>query len=739
MERKNEVSEKGLIVGLTPEEIEAIEGQEYTQAERAELEAIYNGAMSSVIVKLGGIVPGTILKQVGNEVIVDIGFKSEGVIPLSEFREGEEAIPGQQVDVFIENLEDADGRVTVSKEKAHFHKVWADIKAAYDSGAILTGKVMRRIKGGLVVRIMGVDAFLPGSQVALRQVPNLEKFSGQELEFRVIKLNKRRRNIVVSRRQVLEEARFELKEALIRDLEEDQVRKGIVKNITDFGAFVDLGGIDGLLHITDMSWGRVRHPSQLVAIGDEIEVKVLKFDRERERISLGLKQLQPFPWDGVEERYSRDSVINGKVASITDYGAFIELEPGVEGLIHISEMSWTKHVRHPSKLLTVGDTVEAVVLSVSEEERKISLGLKQTQENPWNTIEDRFPVGSVVNGMVRNLTNFGAFVEIEEGIDGLVHISDMSWTKRVSHPSEVLTKGSELKVVVLSIDCENRRISLGLKQTQENPWDSMKDRFPEGTEVRGNIVQLLDRGVVVDLDDDIEGFVPLSQLGWETLESPEEILRIGDELPLRIIEVVPSSRRIVLSVRSYFNGRPMEELSEFRNNLEGRPPLEVIEEPLPLSDTEDDHRDESDPEAEATDDSSDETVTVPEVEEEAVAPEPELEEEAVAPEPEPEEEAVAPEPEPEVQEEAAAPEPEAEAEVQEEAAAPEPEAEAEVQEEAAAPEPEAEAEVQEEAAAPEPEAEAEVQEEAAAPEPEAEAEVQAKKPKAKKKKKKKSE
>jgi len=697
MERKNEVSEKELIVGLTPEEIEAIEGQEYTQAERTELEAIYNGTMSATGVKLGGIVPGTILKQVGNEVIVDIGFKSEGVIPLSEFREGEEAIPGQQVDVFIENLEDADGRVTVSKEKAHFHKVWADIKAAYDSGTILTGKVMRRIKGGLVVRIMGVDAFLPGSQVALRQVPNLEKFSGQELEFRVIKLNKRRRNIVVSRRQVLEEARFELKEALIRDLEEDQVRKGIVKNITDFGAFVDLGGIDGLLHITDMSWGRVRHPSQLVAIGDEIEVKVLKFDRERERISLGLKQLQPFPWDGVEDRYSRDSVITGKVASITDYGAFIELEPGVEGLIHISEMSWTKHVRHPSKLLTVGDGVEAVVLSVSEEERKISLGLKQTQENPWNTIEDRFPVGSVVNGMVRNLTNFGAFVEIEEGIDGLVHISDMSWTKRVSHPSEVLTKGSELKVVVLSIDCENRRISLGLKQTQENPWDSMKDRFPEGTEVRGNIVQLLDRGVVVDLSEDIEGFVPLSQLGWESLESPEEVLRIGDELPLRIIEVVPSSRRIVLSVRSYFNGRPMEELSEFRNNLEGRPPLEVVEEPLPLSDTEDDYPSESDQETSATEDSSDEAVTDSEP-----PPEPEAEEEAVAQEspsePEAQEEAVAPESpsEPEAQEKAAAPESPSEPEAQEEAAAPESPSEPEAQEEAAAPESPSEPEAQEE-------------------------------------------
>ncbi|MBN1433914.1 30S ribosomal protein S1, partial [Candidatus Fermentibacterales bacterium] len=451
---------------------------------------------------------------------------------------------------------------------------WTDIKSAYDKGTVLKGTVAKRIKGGLVVRIMGVDAFLPGSQVALRQVPNLEKFISEELEFRVIKLNKRRRNIVVSRRQVLEEARSEQKAKLIKDLEEGQVREGVVKNITDFGAFVDLGGIDGLLHITDMSWGRVKHPSHLVSIGDEIQVKVLKFDRERERISLGLKQLQPFPWEGVEDRYKVGSVVSGKVASITDYGAFVELEEGVEGLIHISEMSWTQHIKHPSKVLGMGEEVEAVVLYVSEEERKISLGLKQTQENPWDTIEERYPIGSVTAGIVRNLTNFGAFVQIEEGIDGLVHISDLSWTKRINHPSEMLSKSETVDVVVLSIDKENHRISLGLKQTQENPWTTMQERLPEGTEIHGSVVQLLDRGVVVDLGDCIEGFVPLSQLGWENLSSPSDVLRTGDDLPLRVIEVVPTSRRIVLSVRSYFNGRPMEELSEFRERLESRPPLE---------------------------------------------------------------------------------------------------------------------------------------------------------------------
>jgi small subunit ribosomal protein S1 len=569
--------EKEFIVGLSEEDIEAIEGQDYTREERRILETQYDNTLGQTVLRVGTIVPGKIIAANDKEVLVNIGYKSEGVIPRQEFRSDDDVSEGTKVDVFIEKLEDDDGRVSVSKEKAHFHRVWNDIKAAYDESTVLKGTVIKRIKGGLTVRIMGVDAFLPGSQVALRQVPNLEKFCGEELDFRVIKLNKRRRNIVVSRRQVLEEARSELKETLIKDLDEGQVRIGIVKNITDFGAFVDLGGIDGLLHITDMSWGRVKHPSQLVSIGDEIEVKVLKFDKDKERISLGTKQLQPFPWEGVAERYPKDAVVKGVVASITDYGAFIELEPGVEGLIHISEMSWTKHVRHPSKLLNVGEDIEALVLSVNEEERKISLGIKQTMDNPWESIEERYPIGSQISGRVRNLTSFGAFVEIEDGIDGLVHISDMSWTKRITHPSEVLNKGDELDVVVLSIDKENHRISLGLKQTSENPWDRMKEQFPEGTEVEGEVTQILDRGVVVNLDQDIEGFVPLSQLGWDELQSPDKVLRAGDKIPLRVIEVVPSSRRIVLSVTSYFNGRSQEELQAFRAGFEGRPPLDPSE------------------------------------------------------------------------------------------------------------------------------------------------------------------
>ncbi len=563
------------IVGLTLEEAEAIECEDYTPAEKEEFEEMYNANTCPTELRPGAIVKGTIIKVIAKEVVVDIGYKSEGRVMLSEFKEGESVVPGMVIDVLIETLDGQEDLVSVSKEKAHFHTVWTDIKNAYDTGAAIKGTVAKRIKGGLKVRIMGVEAFLPGSQIALRQVVDLDDYIGEEFDFKVIKLNKRRRNIVVSRRQLLEEARAEKKDALIEELEEGQIRIGVVKNITDFGAFVDLGGIDGLLHITDMSWGRVRHPSRIVSIGDEIEVQILKYDHEKERISLGLKQLQEFPWDAVTEKYPVDTIIKGTVASLTDYGAFVELEPGIEGLVHISEMSWTKHIRHPSRILSIGDEIEIMILSVDEEKRKISLGLKQTIDNPWDTISERYPIGTKIEGKVRNLTSFGAFVEIENGIDGLVHISDMSWTKRINHPSDVLGKGDEINVVVLSIDKDNARISLGLKQTMENPWDTMDGRYPEGQDIKGQVVQILDRGVVVSLDEDIEGFVPQSQLGWEELENPEEIIRVGDELPLRVIEMEASSRRIVLSVRSYFNGKPMEELDEFRKSLEGREPLKV--------------------------------------------------------------------------------------------------------------------------------------------------------------------
>src|SRR5512140_1297217 len=464
------------------------------------------------------------------DVLVDIGFKSEGIIPLSEFADPSSIHVGDEIEVYLEKMENQDGLIVLSKQRADFVKVWDRVKEAAEKGEVVEGKLLRKIKGGVVVDLFGVEAFLPGSQIALRQVQNVDALLGQTLRFKIIKLNKRRRNIVVSRRVVLEEERATQKTAIMSELAKDQVRDGIVKNITDFGAFVDLGGIDGLLHITDMSWGRVSHPSEVVSIGDRITVKVLSFDPERERISLGLKQLTPYPWENVDQKYLPTQRVKGKVVSITDYGAFVELEKGVEGLIYISEMSWTRHVRHPSKVVSIGDEVECLILKVDKENEKISLSLKQVEPDPWDQLDQKYPIGTRIQGKVRNLTNFGAFVELEEGIDGLVHISDMSWTKRINHPSEILKKGDKIDVVVLAIDKDARRISLGLKQVSEDPWPTLAERYLPDMIVKGTVVRLLDRGVIVDLEDGLEGFIPLSQLGVEGLKKPSDSFKPGDTL-----------------------------------------------------------------------------------------------------------------------------------------------------------------------------------------------------------------
>jgi small subunit ribosomal protein S1 len=432
------------------------------------------------------------------------------------------------------------------------------------------GKLVRRIKGGIVVDLLGVDAFLPGSQIDIRQVKNFDQFIGETFKLKIIKINKTRRNIVVSRRVVLEEERSRLRDTVLTDLEIGQVREGTVKNITDFGAFIDLGGVDGLLHITDMSWGRINHPSELVSIGDRIKVKVLNFEEGKTRISLGMKQLTPYPWEGVEEKYPVGAVVNGKVVSTTDYGAFVELERGVEGLVHISEMSWTQHIRHPSKIVNVGDEIKVKVLSVDKENEKISLGIKQLEPDPWATIDERHPVGNRVKGKVRNLTNFGAFVEIEEGIDGLVHISDMSWTKRIKHPSEVMKKGQVVEVVILDIDKSNRRISLGHKQIFDDPWSTLEQRFAMGMITQGTIIRILDRGVVVALENDIEGFVPAFQLGQD-VKKPADAFEAGDDLPLKVVEFDKDQRKIVLSVREYFKEKDKAELEEFRAKHQPKP------------------------------------------------------------------------------------------------------------------------------------------------------------------------
>ncbi len=546
----------------TPEEaLAALDESEYSEAEFNEMMELYEETLETI--KQGEIVMGTVRSIHDGIVVVDIGFKSEGAIPLSEFGDPPAIEEGDEIEVFLESIEDQEGQVVLSKTKADFMRVWDRIKDAYDSDQIVEGRLMRRIKGGIVVDLFGVDAFLPGSQIDIKQVKNFDQFLGNVYPFRIIKLNKNRRNIVISRRVVLEEERSRLRKQILATLEVGQVRQGSVKNITDFGAFIDLGGLDGLLHITDIAWGRVGHPSEVLSIGEEVEVKVLNYDEKRERISLGMKQLQDHPWKDVEEKYPVDSKVIGKVVSITDYGAFVELEQGVEGLVHISEMSWTQHIRHPSKLVSISDEVEVMVLRVDQEGQKISLGLKQVQPDPWEDLDNKYPSGTPLRGIVRNLTNFGAFVEIEEGIDGLVHISDMSWTKRIRHPSEVIKKGQDLDIVVLNIDKERRRISLGHKQTIENPWAKLAVTYAVGNAVEGTISRVLERGVVVDLEGHVEGFVPVSQLGIDDLQRPDEYFEEGDEMPLKVVEFDEDQKKIVLSVRERLRDADQDEIDAF--------------------------------------------------------------------------------------------------------------------------------------------------------------------------------
>ena len=541
--------------------VEELEKPEYDQAQFDEFMALYEESISGI--KEGQIVKGTVVSIGPSEVMVDIGFKSEGAVPIKEFSDPESIENGQEIDVFLEDVEDEEGQVVLSKQKADFMRVWDSIKDAHDTGNTVEGRLMRRIKGGIVVNLFGVEAFLPGSQIDIRQVKNFDQFIGHEFPFKIIKLNKARRNIVVSRRAVLEEERARMREEIVKVLEEGQIREGIVKNITDFGAFIDLGGVDGLLHITDMSWGRVNHPSELVSIGDRIKVKVLSYDRKRERISLGLKQLTPHPWENIEKKYPIESQIRGKVVSITDYGAFVELEEGIEGLVHISEMSWTQHVRHPSKLVEIGDIVEVKVLKIDSENQKISLGMKQTEDDPWDTLDAKYPPGTKIEGTVCSLTNFGAFIEIEDNIDGLVHISDMSWTKRIRQASEMFKKGDVIPVVVSEIDIKRRRISLSHKDAFENPWSRFADQYAVGVEAQGAISRILERGVVVSLVDEVDGFVPLSHLAIDELQNPRQSFVEGQELPLEVIEFDKNQKKIVLSVREYFKDKDQAEYEAY--------------------------------------------------------------------------------------------------------------------------------------------------------------------------------
>ncbi|OWV13148.1 MULTISPECIES: 30S ribosomal protein S1 [Fibrobacter] len=514
----------------------------------------------------GKLVTGKISQVNDQEVLIDVNYKSEGVIDRAEFKDTDSLEIGSEIEVFVEKLEDEDGRLILSKQKADFVRVWDRIHAAFENNEVVRGTLTKRIKGGVVVDLFGIDAFLPGSQIDLRQIPDINALIGQEYDLKVIKVNKARRNIVVSRRVVLEEERNKQRGDVLETLEKGQVRKGIVKNITDFGAFIDLGGVDGLLHITDMSYKRINHPTELLQLGQEVEVMVLDFNDKKERISLGMKQLKPHPWKDIAERYPEGAIVKGKVVSITDYGAFVELDSGVEGLIHVSEMSWTQHVKHPSKILTVGQEVEAVVLKVEEDAERISLGMKQLESDPWDSIETELPPGARVVGEIRNIASFGAFVEIKEGVDGLIHVSDMSWTKKITHPNEMVKKGDKVECVVLAVDKEKRRISLSMKHLTEDPWDTIDNTYPVNSEVKGKIVRMLDRGVVVELADGIEGFIPVSKLTAEYIKVPADAFKVGDEVPAVVTEIDQNNRKIFLSVVDYFKNRESAELKAWMDS-----------------------------------------------------------------------------------------------------------------------------------------------------------------------------
>ena len=534
-----------------------------------DMEKLYSETMRDF--REGRVLKGRIIRINPDSVLVDIGYKSEGSIPLAEFKSESGEIPplkvGEEIEVYLDKTEDKEGIIVLSKEKAEKIKVWDEITKAYESDQIIKGKVTSRIKGGLTVDI-GIKAFLPGSQIDLRPVKNLDKLIGKTLALKIIKINKKRGNIVLSRRKLLEEEREEKKADILVNLKEGQTVKGIVKNITEYGAFIDLGGIDGLLHITDMTWGRISHPSELFVIGDEIDVKVLKIDLDNGKVSLGLKQISQDPWTDIEKKCPVGSRVRGKVVSITDYGAFIELEKGIEGLIHVSEMSWTKKIRHPSKLIAMGDNAEAVVLNIDVENKRISLGIKQCEPNPWDLIEKKYPIGSIVEGSVRNITDFGVFIGLEEGIDGLVHISDMSWSQKLKHPSEIVKKGQVIEAKVLSLDKENERLSLGFKQLQPDPWEKVSEKYKVNDIVRGRITKFANFGAFMEIEDGVEGLIHISELSLENVSKPEDVVSIDQELEAKIIRIDTSERKIGLSIRSLYEDREQSEVNQYLENQE---------------------------------------------------------------------------------------------------------------------------------------------------------------------------
>ena len=521
------------------------------------------------------VVKGTVVGYNEREVLIDIGFKAEGIVYRSDYRDIPEM--GKEVDVFITTFEDRHGNILLSKEKADFQRRWKEIKESFEKDEIITGLITRRIKGGMVVDLGIVQAFLPGSQIDIKPVVDFDEFVGAECEFKIVKFNELRQNVVLSRKAILATDLMEKRQEVLTQMEVGMVLEGIVKNITDFGAFIDLGGIDGLLHITDISWGRINHPSEKLTIGETVTVKVIDFDVEKVRVSLGMKQLSPEPWENVLTKYPEGSTINGKIVNMMNYGAFIEIEEGIEGLIHVSEMSWTKHIKHPSDLFKVGDDVEAKVLSIDSENKKISMGIKQLEDNPWDTIEAKYTVDSIHTGVVRNLTQFGAFIELEEGIDGLVHISDMSWTKGVRHPKELVNKGQELEVKILEVSSEERRLALGMKQLEEDPWNTLKNEFTSGKAMKGKVIRTLEKGIIFDLNNEIEGIVPMKQIPKSLRKKIKTEYLPDMEYDVTVQEVDGESKKVILMMDF---GDIVEEVIEPNSEHENTETADKIEIPL---------------------------------------------------------------------------------------------------------------------------------------------------------------
>jgi small subunit ribosomal protein S1 len=534
--------------------------EEYSKEEFFTLARLYSDSFRDV--KEGEMIKGKVVRVQNDFVIVDVGFKSEGAIPKDEFGSAEVKV-GQEIEVVLESVEDQDGNLVLSKKRADFMKIWERVIKAYETGEIIQGKILKRIKGGMVVDLVGMEAFLPGSQIDIRPIRDFDAFVGQTMDFKVVKVNVPTENVVISHKVLVEEEIADQRLAILNSLEKGQILEGLVKAITDFGVFVDLGGVDGLIHITDLSWGRINHPNEVVKLDQTIKVVVTDFDEEKKRISLSLKKLLPHPWEEIDQKYKIGDKVSGRVVSLTDYGAFIEIEKGIEGLIHNSEMSWTQHIKHPSQVVAMGQIVEAVILSLDKEEKKISLGIKQLEPDPWGALMQKYPVGSVHTGIARNLTNFGVFIELEPGVDGLVHISDLSWTKKIRHPGEVVKKGEKLEVVVLGVDVEQRKISLGHKQIQDNPWNNFEKLYAVGTVSSAKVVRIIEKGLIAELPEGVDGFVPANQLSTSKIKNIANYFPVDDVIPVKVIEFDKENKKIVLSAIAALKEKEDAEVEEY--------------------------------------------------------------------------------------------------------------------------------------------------------------------------------